>query len=237
MNPVVDPDRFALHHFDGRGFSQCYVHEGVGGVPIMLVHGWPESKRIWWRVIAQLTAAGFEVIVPDLRGFGDSGVGPGGPAGGFGDVPTHVRDLEALVTHLGHQRVVLAAGDLGGPVIQDMSARFATLVDRMVLFNAPLPFLREEMTGMRTRPPAEAADYYLRQGTDADALSSELASAAERIRYIATFYSSRFWSHPGSFDKAAVQFHAEAFGDADHLRAGFRPTSRRSPRRLAVNPR
>ena len=65
---------------------------------------------------------------------------------------------------------------------------------------------------MRTRPPLEAADYYLRQGTDADALASELATVAERTRYIATFYTSRFWAHPGAFDADAVTFHAEPYG-------------------------
>ena len=34
----------------------------------MLLHGWPETKRIWWRNIEPLAEAGFEVIVPDLRG-------------------------------------------------------------------------------------------------------------------------------------------------------------------------
>ena len=37
-----------------RGFSQAFVHEGVGGKPMLLVHGWPETKRIWWRNIEPL---------------------------------------------------------------------------------------------------------------------------------------------------------------------------------------
>lgn len=82
----------------------------------MCVHGWPETKRIFWKVIGPLAAAGFEVVVPDLRGFsGDSEVGPDG----FHDVASHHRDLYALVHDvLGHERVVLLGGDLGGPVIQ-----------------------------------------------------------------------------------------------------------------------
>ena len=47
----------------------AYWREGRGGVPLLLVHGWPETKRIWQRNVAPLAAAGFEVIVPDLRGF------------------------------------------------------------------------------------------------------------------------------------------------------------------------
>jgi pimeloyl-ACP methyl ester carboxylesterase len=99
------------------------------------------------------------------------------------------------------------------------------------------------MDGMRTRPSAEAADYFLRQGTDAAALAAELATPEQRRRYVATFYTSRFWAHPGSFDAAAVDFHTEPFGDADHLRASFRtyesvfdPAQQSEPVLMAPNP-
>jgi pimeloyl-ACP methyl ester carboxylesterase len=237
----VDPGRFAVQTASPRGFEQAYVHEGVGGAgPLLLVHGWPETKRIWWRVIEPLVAAGYEVVVPDLRGFGDSAVGP---ADGHGDVATHSRDLHALLAHLGHDRAVLVGGDLGGPVIQDMALRFPGLCEQLVLFNSPLPYLKEAMAGMRTRPSLDAADYFLRQGTDADALAAELASPGERTRYIATFYTSRFWAHPGAFDAEAVAFHTEPFADAEKLRASFRAyessfsdAARAEPALIARNP-
>jgi pimeloyl-ACP methyl ester carboxylesterase len=216
----IDPGRFAVHTASPRGFAQAFVREGVGGVPVVLVHGWPETKRVFWKVIEPLAAAGFEVIVPDLRGFGDSELGPDG----FHDVVSHSHDLYALVhDHLGHERVVLVAGDLGGPVIQDLALRHPDWVDRMVLFNSPLPYLKEEMAGIvGTRPARESADYFLRQGLEADALAAELTTAEQRRRYIATFYTSRFWAHPGSFAAPGeVDFHTEPFADAAHLRASF----------------
>jgi pimeloyl-ACP methyl ester carboxylesterase len=228
-DPDIDPGRFDVHHASPRGFAQAFVREGAGGVPLVCVHGWPESKRIFWKVIAPLADAGFEVIVPDLRGFGDSDVGPDG----FHDVPSHARDLYALVhDHLGHERVVLIGGDLGGPVVQDLALRYPAWVDRLVLFNSPLPFDKERMAGMRTRPAAEASDYYVRQGTDADGLAAELRSPEQRRRYIATFYTSRFWAHPGAFvapgaapgrfgGSAVVDFHTEPFADPAKLRASF----------------
>ena len=223
-----------------RGFRQVFVHAGAGGVPLLLVHGWPETKRIWWRVVAPLADAGFEVIAPDLRGFGDSDLGPDG----FHDVPAHSRDLHALVAdHLGHDRVVVAGGDLGGPVVQDLALRFPGFAERMVLFNSPLPYDKERMAGMRTRPPVEAADYFLRQGTDPDALATELTTADERRRYIATFYTSRFWAHPGAFTADEVAFHTEPFGDGEKLRASFggyesvfSEAARSEPSLLARNP-
>jgi pimeloyl-ACP methyl ester carboxylesterase len=225
----IDPGRFAVHHADPRGFAQAYVREGVGGVPLVCVHGWPETKRIFWKVISPLAEAGFEVIVPDLRGFGDSELGPDG----FHDVASHALDLYALVHDvLGHDRVVLLGGDLGGPVIQDLALRHPGWVDRLVLFNSPLPYDKERMGGWNTRPAREASDYYVRQGTDADALAAELGTAEQRRRYIATFYTSRFWAHPGTFldpgappgrygGSAVVDFHTEPFADGAHLRASF----------------
>jgi pimeloyl-ACP methyl ester carboxylesterase len=214
----VDADDFSYEQTGVRGFSQAFVREGVGGVPLLLVHGWPETSRIWWRNVGPLAGAGFEVVVPDLRGFGRSDVGPDG----IHDVPSHSRDLHALMTeHLGHTRFVAAGGDLGGPVVADLAARFPEAVERVAIFNAPLPFDKARMAGMRTRPPAEAADYYLRQGTDADGLADELSTPERRRRYIATFYTSRFWAHPGAFSTEEVAFMAQPFEDGAKLRAGF----------------
>jgi pimeloyl-ACP methyl ester carboxylesterase len=235
----LDPEAFPYQTSEVRGFRQAYVRHGSGH-PLLLVHGWPETSRIWWRNIGPLADAGFEVIVPDLRGFGRSAPGPDG----IHDVASHSRDLHALVhDHLGHERVVAVGGDLGGPVIQDLALRFPGFVERLVLFNAPLPYDKERMQGMRTRPAAEAADYFLRQGTDADALAAELATPEQRRRYIATFYSSRFWAHPGTFTPADVAFMTEPWGDGVNLRASFgtyesvfSEAARSEPPMLARNP-
>jgi pimeloyl-ACP methyl ester carboxylesterase len=238
---VPDPGEFTYETTDVRGFSQAFIRAGAGnGAPLLLVHGWPETSRIWWRNIAPLADAGFEVIVPDLRGFGRSDVGPDG----FQDVASHSRDLHALVhEHLGHDRVVAIGGDLGGPVVQDLALRFPGLVERLVVFNAPLPYDKERMAGMDTRPAAEAADYFVRQGTDANALAAELATPEQRRRYIATFYSSRFWAHPGTFAPDDVAFMTEPWADAGKLRASFGtyesvfdPAKQSEPPMLARNP-
>ena len=214
----LDPAAFPTAETTVRGFRQVFTHLGLGGVPLLLVHGWPETRRLYWKVIGPLAEAGFEVIAPDLRGFGDSDVGPDG----FHDVPSHSRDLHALCSSLGHERVVALGGDLGGPVVQDLALRIPGFVDRLVLCNSPLPYDKVRMAGMQSRPPIEAADYFLRQGTDADALAAELRTPDERRRYVATFYTSRFWAHPGAFTGVGeVDFHTEPFADGDKLRASF----------------
>ncbi len=208
------------------GVELAYVHErpdGGHGTPLLLVHGWPETRRIWWRNIAPLTEAGFEVIVPDLRGFGDTGP----VADGTYDLAAHARDLHALVAeHLGHAACVASGGDLGGGAIVDLGLRFPGFVTRQVLFNCILPILPEAYAaaGIDPAPSREvrqAADYFVRQGRDADALAAELRTAAERRRYVAQFYGSRLWATPGAFSREAAAFMAEPFEDAATLRASF----------------
>ena len=156
-------------------------------------------------------------------GFGASGLAPDG----FYDLAAHARDMHALVADmLGHERCAAAGGDLGGGVIQDLGLRFEGFVERQVLCNSVLPLLGEkyEAAGIPTAPPRElrmAADYFIRQGREADELAAELATPAQRRRYIAEFYGHRFWAAPGSFSREDVDFMTEPFADALRLRAGW----------------
>jgi pimeloyl-ACP methyl ester carboxylesterase len=214
---------FAVHHARVRGVEIAYWREGVGGFPLLLLHGWPETKRIWARNVEPLAAAGFEVIVPDMRGFGDSGLA----GDGFYDIAAESRDMEALVRGvLGHSRVVTSGGDLGGVVLQDMALRFPGLVVRQVMFNTVLPVLGEayEAAGIdvgRSAVTLMAADYFARQARDADGLAAELSTPEMRQRYVAEMYGPRFWAAPGAFDQGDVLWHSEPFGDADRFRASI----------------
>ena len=105
--------------------------------------------------------------------------------------------------------------------------RFDGFVERQCLFNTVPPILPERLRGApasRREVPRDvrmAADYFVRQGRDADALAAELDTPEKRRRYIGQFYGSRFWAAPGTFRRADVDFMTEPFADADQLRAGF----------------
>ena len=227
---LLDPSRYATHRTEVRGTQLEYLHEGAGrgGVPLLALHGWPETRRVWWRAVPLLVAAGFEVVAPDLRGFGGSAPG----ADGLGDVVAHALDMAALLgrlgEELGHERWVVVGGDLGGPVGLELALRERALVDRMALFNSPLPRLADELMvaddgrALQALPPVEALDYFVRQGRDADGLAAELATPAARQAYVAGFYGPRGWAAPGAFDDPAADFHAAPFADATSFRATLR---------------
>jgi pimeloyl-ACP methyl ester carboxylesterase len=220
----LDPHAFEVRRANVRGVDLAYLREGVGGFPLVLLHGWPETMRIWWRNVRPLADAGFEVIVPDLRGFGASGQ----PPDGFHDVPAQARDVEALVRgELGHQRIVTCGGDLGGVVAQELALRFEGLVVRQILFNTIMPPLLHDEYAAAGVPEAlerrtrMAADYFARQANDADALAAELDTPEKRRRYVAGMYGHRFWATPGGFSSEAVDFMVEPFGDPDAFRGSI----------------
>ena len=160
------PDAFRIHRAKVDGdLELAFVREGIGGYPLLLVHGYPETKRIWWRNIRPLAEAGFEVIVPDLRGYGDSDLSQDDAY----DLVLYSRDCRTLVHDvLGHARCGAIAGDVGGVVICDLANRFPGFVERMIFFN--------------TVPPTDFAnpDWYAQRGLSLEPLG------VKQLRNIAT---------------------------------------------------
>jgi pimeloyl-ACP methyl ester carboxylesterase len=221
---VQDAAVFNVERSEVRnGVSLAYVHEGRGGVPLLLIHGWPETKRIWWRNIAALAEADFEVVAPDLRGFGDSDLA----SDNFYDVSAYSLDMYALMHDvLGHERCAVAGGDLGGVILYDLALRYPGFVDRLCFFNTLVPLTNElyEAAGILPDPPhdtRQTADYFRRQGTEPDELLAELDTPERRRAWVAAMYGHRLWAAPGHFTKDDIDFMSEPFADRDKLRASW----------------
>ena len=174
-----------------------------------------------------LARAGFEVIVPDLRGYGESDLSEQDEY----DLALYSRDLYALVHDvLGHERCGLLGGDVGGVVICDMANRFPGFVDRMILFNTIAPMLPEAADWYAERGLSMVAlehgptgDYRIRQGRDWKELLEDLDTPARRRRYVRDFYEHRLLASQGSFDEEGFDFMVEPFEDARRLAAGWAP--------------
>ena len=206
-----------------EGVSLSFVHEGVGGTPLLLIHGYPETKRIWWRNVEALAAAGFEVIAPDLRGVGDSDLPPDDDH----DIVVYSRDLHALVNGLGHASCVIAASDVGGVVATDMIHRFPGFVDGFCVFNT-VPPLGVDYSGIESLSAAvesdvsdPTGDYRWMQGAFPDELAMMLGSPEARRQWVAAMYTNRLWASGYAFDQAAVDFMTEPFAEEARLRAGW----------------
>ena len=53
--------------------TELYYQDLGQGPPVVLIHGWPLSHRMWERQVDALVDAGYRVIAYDRRGFGESG--------------------------------------------------------------------------------------------------------------------------------------------------------------------
>jgi pimeloyl-ACP methyl ester carboxylesterase len=87
-----------------------HVVSGGKGSPLVLLHGYPQSGEIW-RFVAPELAKTHQVIIPDLRGMGLSGISDDGY-----ELPNLANDLHQLITKFGHKHVALAGHDWGGAV-------------------------------------------------------------------------------------------------------------------------
>jgi pimeloyl-ACP methyl ester carboxylesterase len=117
------------------GFSLAYDRTGEGS-PVVLLHGWP-GGRSDYRLVAPLLTDVADVVVPDLRGFGDSDRHPVDPDEGYtGDA--QARSVTGLLDELGLGPVVLAGYDIGSRIAQVIAARSPERV-RALVVAPPLP--------------------------------------------------------------------------------------------------
>lgn len=94
-----------------------YVYEGPeDGLPVVLVHGWPDLWFGWRRQIKALSPK-YRVIVPDLRGFGESSTPKNVEAYGGKNVTS---DLVALLDALNIEKAVFIGHDWGGAMVWRM---------------------------------------------------------------------------------------------------------------------
>src|SRR4029077_10346379 len=98
---VPDPD------LDKKSLTLNVVDTGTGD-PVLLLHGFPDSAEAWREQIKPLVAAGYRVIAPDLRGFGDS------------DKP---RDPANIARDIGFDKLQRVGADIPGVLAQLVPAR------------------------------------------------------------------------------------------------------------------
>jgi haloacetate dehalogenase len=125
-------ETFHLDHID-VGESCLRVRYAGDGPAVLLVHGHPRTHATWYAVAPALVQAGYRVVCPDLRGYGDSTVPPDRPDHSQASKRAMAGDLVALMETLGHRRFHAVGHDRGGYVVQRLALDHPDRVDRVVI--------------------------------------------------------------------------------------------------------
>ncbi|MDQ3078218.1 MAG: alpha/beta hydrolase [Pseudomonadota bacterium] len=173
--------------------------------PIILLHGFPESHRTWAKV-APLLADRLRLIMPDLRGFGQSDR-PQDVAAYSTD--TLIADVVALADALGVDRFTLVGHDWGGAVAWAAALRANPRIERLAIINSPHPAIFQR--SIITDDAQRAASQYIRAFRD-PAMEAQVAAMG-----IDRFFDKSFRGH---VDLATIDPAERAQSIADWSRPG-----------------
>ena len=187
------------------GFSLTYDRHGSPGRPaVVLLHGWPGDRTDMAAVAGRL-ADEHDVVVPDLRGFGESDKHRRDPVEHYG-AAAQARSVSALVDELGIDDVVVAGYDVGSRVGQQLARDRPDRV-RALVVTPPAPGVGQRILG--EVPFAEFWYQSFHQLELAERLVDGRPDAARD--YVGHFWSH--WSGPGfTPDDARLDHLASVYG-------------------------
>ncbi|MES4903511.1 MULTISPECIES: alpha/beta fold hydrolase [unclassified Streptomyces] len=162
-------------HYDDLG--------GPDSVPVLLVHGHPFNRGMWRRQVDALVTAGYRVVVPDLRGYGESTVVPGKTL-----LSDFAQDLAAVLDHLGVARAVVVGLSMGGQITMEFHQRYPDKVAALVLADtSPIAETdqgRAFRTALADRLLAEGMDGYAAEVIDKMILPRHVADLPEVAEHV-----------------------------------------------------
>lgn len=131
LAPIREEYPFEPHFFEGTGRAQHYLDEGPrDGECLFFVHGNPTWSYAWRKLIKRFSID-HRCVAPDHIGCGLSD-----KPQDFGyRLEQHIDQLEALVEHLGLERITLVLHDWGGAIGMGLARRHPEKIERLVLMN------------------------------------------------------------------------------------------------------
>jgi pimeloyl-ACP methyl ester carboxylesterase len=186
-----------------------HVARTGSGRPLLLLHGWPEFWLTWEPVMTRL-ADRFQLIAPDLRGFGDSDK----PAGVFGP-PDHTADMLALLDALGLDQVGVVGHDVGGAIMQPLARAAPKRLTGLFFFDFVYPGI-----GARMGAPDRLNEIWY-QSFHQMAMAPVLVGASRETCRAYIGHMLRHWSHrKDAFDDVLESF-VDNFLKPGNLAGGF----------------
>jgi 3-oxoadipate enol-lactonase len=198
-----------MAHADLRGISVAY--EDLGGRysttserVLLLIHGHTFDRSMWRPQAEAVVAAGWRVIVPDLRGYGESSVVPGTTT-----LEDFANDLASLLDVLGVLRVVVGGLSMGGQIAMEFARLHAARLNGLLL---AATFPRIDTNEVR-RHRIEVADRLEREGMAAyaDELLPRMLSRSSitALPHVAEHVRSMMQQAPPMGAAAALRGRAE----------------------------
>lgn len=191
----------------GDGVTLAVRDEGEG-VPVLLLHGFPDSSQLWRHQIPALTGAGMRAIAPDLRGFGQS---DRPEAVEDYAIARSVADVVAVLDALGVERAHVVGHDWGAGLAWAFAAFVPSRVDRLVVMSVGHPnAIRQPSIEQREKAWYQLLFLFtdvaeaLIQRDDWKLFRQMLGDAVDRERYIDDL------SRPGALTAALNWYRANA---------------------------
>ncbi len=135
------------------GVRTSYVSRGAGS-PVVMLHGFPDTRRTFDLQVGPLLDAGFRVVTPDLRGYGASSK----PRSGY-SLSHLAKDVARLVVELDAGPLPIVGHDWGGAIAWQLATERPDLVSRLVILNAPHPVLLSDAL-LRSREQLRRSWYF-----------------------------------------------------------------------------
>ncbi|SHL45042.1 alpha/beta fold hydrolase [Roseibium suaedae] len=124
--------------FDTRqiacGGTDIHLRLGGEGPPLLLLHGYPQTGAMWHKVAPEL-ARHFTLIIPDLPGYGQSGIPPLSADHAAYSKRAMAQTMATLMSELGYSRFCLAGHDRGARVSYRLAYDHPEQVERLAVLD------------------------------------------------------------------------------------------------------
>jgi haloacetate dehalogenase len=202
--------------FDGFSDQRIAVSGGVkirvraagDGPPVLLLHGYPQTHVCWHKVAPLLVEAGFTVVVPDLRGYGDSDKPASTPDHATYSKRAMAADQVEVMKALGFERFFLAGHDRGARVGHRMALDYPDAVERLAVLD-----IAPTATMYATTNREFATGYYHWFFLIQPAPLPERLIGADPDFYLRAKLLAWSKGNAGAFDDAAFAEYARCFRD------------------------
>src|SRR6202790_3169078 len=182
------------------------VTVGGSGPPVLLLHGYAETSRMW-KPLATVLAPRFTIIAPDLPGIGDSSI----PKTGL-DIKTSAERVHAAVNSLGYKKVRVVGHDIGLMVAYAYAALYPQEVEKLALMDAFLPGV-DGWEAVYNNPGIWHFRFY-------GATPEALVKGRERI-YFEHFWNNFAADKTHSIPQSDRRAYTQAYSRPDRMSAGF----------------